>query len=134
MIVADLNLMVYLFVPGPSTAAAEQVLVRDPVWIAPPIYRYELLNVMATHVRRGELTLDQATRVVDEIAQTVQTAADPERRPVLELSISTRVATYDCEYVVLARSLGIRVVTADREMLSAFPDSAIGIAEFAAGR
>ena len=50
MIVADVNLPVYLFVSGSYTHLAKQVLGRDPHWLVPPFYRYELLNVMATHV------------------------------------------------------------------------------------
>ena len=32
---------------------------------------------------------------------------------VLRLSVTSRIATYDCQYVVLARRLGVRLVTAD---------------------
>lgn len=67
MIAADVNLLVYLFVPGPHTAVAAQSLVRDPVWVVPPVYAYEVLNVMATHVRKGEFDVAHALQVVRQI-------------------------------------------------------------------
>jgi predicted nucleic acid-binding protein len=126
--------VVYLFVPGPFTEFAEKTLLRDSVWLAPPLHRYELLNVMATHVRKAELTLPQALIVLSEIARTVEVVPDADQNAVLEASIKSRIATYDCEYVVLARSLGLRVVTADQKMITAFAGVAIGIADFAARR
>ena len=133
MIVADVNLLVYLFVRGPWTSFAEAALVRDPVWVTPPLYRYELLNVMATNIRAGVLTIDQAKRIMEEIERTVRVVADPDRTEVLRTSVASRLATFDCEYVVLAGTLGTRIVTADKGILSRFRDNAISIEDFAAG-
>jgi predicted nucleic acid-binding protein len=44
---------------------------------------------------------------------------------VLELAVSSGCSTYDCEFVVLARNLAIKLVTMDRKVLDAFPDLAV---------
>ena len=134
MIVADTNLLVYLFVPGPHTTAASQVLLRDPAWVAPRVHAYELLNVMATHIRKGDFDIGQALRIIEQVQLTVQVFADPDREQVLRSSVAESIGSYDCEFVELARNLGTRVVTADAKMLKAFPDLVISINDFAAGK
>ena len=127
MIVADTNLIVYLFVPGPHTAAASESFKRDPEWVVPPVYAYELLNVMSTHVRTGRLDAQKAMEVVQQATRTVQVRPDPNREDVLKASVSAGVGSYDCEFVVLARSLGTRVVTADAKMLKSFGGDTVSI-------
>lgn len=134
MIVADVNLPIYLFVNGSFTSLAAQVLARDPFWVIPPCYRYELLNVVATHVRKNEFDVAEALRVMREIARTVEVKNDPDRAEVLRLSVVSRIATYDCEYVALAGELGTRVVTNDQKMMQAFPGITVSMEDFAAGK
>ena len=66
MIVVDTNLLVYLYVQGQRTAEAEAVLLRDPVWAAPVLWRSEFRNVLAGLVRRRALGLEDAARIVSE--------------------------------------------------------------------
>jgi len=66
VIVADTNLLVYLYVRGQRTAQAEAVLVRDPVWVAPLLWRSEFRNTLAGLVRRREIDLDDAIRIAHE--------------------------------------------------------------------
>jgi hypothetical protein len=40
---------------------------------------------------------------------------------------------YDCEFVVLARDLDIKLVTLDRQILKCFPGTAIALSEFRPG-
>ena len=134
MIVADVNLLVYLLVDGDFTAAAEQAYRRDRRWVAPRAHRFELLNVLATHVRAGSVPLDDADALWRRAFRLVSTPWDVEPMDVLRLSVQSRTATYDCEYVVLARQRRLKVVTNDGGMLARFPDVAVSIADFAAGR
>jgi len=43
---------------------------------------------------------------------------------------SSRSSAYDCEFVALARELGISPVTTDSQILSAFPETAVSLAGF----
>jgi len=133
VIVADTNLQIYLYVRGQRTLQAEAVLVRDPVWAAPLLWRSEFRNTLAGLVRRREIALDDAIRI----------AYDAERRmaggeysvasqQVLQLTIPSRCSAYDCEFVALAQDLGVPFVTADREVLGAFPSTAVSLTDFIA--
>jgi len=134
VIVADTNLLVYLFVPGPHTSAALKCLERDSEWLAPPVYAYEVLNVMSTHVRTGRVDFRKAMEVLDQISRTVQVRPDPDREEVLKASVSAAVGSYDCEFIVLAKSPVTRVVTADTKMLRVFGGVAVSIDDFAVGK
>ena len=133
MIVADTNLIVYLLVAGPFSADAQGAFDRDGVWIAPTVWRHEMLNVLATSVRGKTL---ERGRAVDAWIHAPAFVKDAEVNPldVLDLSVETKFATFDCYYVALARKLGCRVVTADQKMLKEFPDVTVSIRDFAAGQ
>ena len=51
--------------------------------------------------------------------------APVDSREVLELAQRSGCSTYDCEYVVLAAALGVRLVTSDKAVLKAFPSVAV---------
>ena len=53
MIVAGTNLIVCRAIPSPYTAAAERLLLRDPEWVAPDLWRSEFRNVLALYLRKG---------------------------------------------------------------------------------
>jgi len=48
-------------------------------------------------------------------------------RKILELVRDSNCSACDCEFVALAKSLNTHVVTADKKILQAFPDTAIPI-------
>ena len=52
MIVADTNLIVYLFITGDQTPLAQKVLEKDPNWIVPVLWQSEFRNVLAAYIRQ----------------------------------------------------------------------------------
>jgi predicted nucleic acid-binding protein len=132
MIVADTNLVAYLLIAGPFTEAAQATLLRDKDWVAPPLWRHEFLNILATSVRAGKLSEIDAMATLGEAPLYVRSVDHEQPMEVLSLSVASRIATYDCEFVILARRLSTRLVTADKELLRAFPDVAISPEQFAA--
>lgn len=132
MIVADTNLIAYLLIRSEPTPVAQEVLRKDPVWAAPLLWRSEFRNVLALYLRRGHLTLVDALQYMQE-AEALLRGREYEvpSPPVLELSQQSGCTAYDCEFVHLARELGVSLVTSDRTVLRTFPDLAISIQDFA---
>ena len=132
MIVSDANLLVYLFVRGQWTGRAEQVAARDPLWAAPFLWRSEFRNALAGLVRSRVLPMDQTLMIVEEterwMAGREYTVPSDQ---VLRLAASSGCSAYDCEYVALAQDLGVPLVTSDRQLLKAFPGTALAPATFA---
>ena len=133
MIVADTNLIAYLFLTGEHTATAEEVFGRDPEWAVPILWRSEFRSVLAHYLRRGQLGYDDALRIYEAAEMVVEgrefTPAAPR---ILELIGESTCSAYDCEFVALAEDLGVRLVTSDRQLLAAFPSVARSPAEFLA--
>lgn len=67
MIVADTNLIVYLVMPSPYTEAAERLLIRDPDWVVPFLWRSEFRNVLSLYLRKGLIRFDQALAIQAEM-------------------------------------------------------------------
>jgi predicted nucleic acid-binding protein len=130
MIVADTNLIVYLFITGDQTSLAQKVLDKDPQWIVPPLWQSEFRNVLAAYLRRG-MTLPQARQIMDNAMRTLENRqVVPSTDEILQLITESECTAYDCEFVALARQLNIPVVTADKQLLKQFPDCAISLEEF----
>lgn len=132
MIVADTNLIAYLLIEGDHTPAAEAVMWKDAVWAAPRLWRSEFCNVLALYLRQGHLTLTEAQSHVDVADALIgRHAYDVPPGPVLELVFRSGCSAYDAEFVYLATSLQIPLVTSDRKLLGAFPSVAIAPEGFA---
>lgn len=130
MIVADTNLIVYLFIAGDQTSLAQKVLRKDPQWIVPPLWQSEFRNVLAAYIRRG-MTLAQASQLMEDALQTLQERQIlPSNEEVFALITETDCTAYDCEFVALARQLSIKLVTADKQLLEQFPDCTVSLEEF----
>ena len=131
MIVTDTNLLVYLYIRGQRTAQAEAVLVRDPAWIAPLLWRSEFRNTLAGLVHRRDVDLDDAVRIAHDAERRMGGAEfSVASQLVLQLAIRSRCSAYDCEFVALAQDLRVPFVTADRQVLVAFPSTAVSPTDF----
>lgn len=53
MIVVDTNVIAYLMINGEFTDRAKKVFMKDPEWVAPVLWKYEFLNILATLVNTG---------------------------------------------------------------------------------
>lgn len=126
MIVADTNLLVYLYITGQRTEEAEAVLRKDPAWAAPLPWRSEFRNTLIGLERHQEIHIDDVLTIVAEAEQWM---AGREytvvSQQVLQLAKGSNCSAYDCEFVSLAKNLGVVLVTADRQILRAFPQVAM---------
>lgn len=122
MIVVDTNVLAYLLLPGPKTSLAEALLLDHPQWAAPPLWRSEWRNVLATYLRRDLLNLPAALALMEKAEAILSAHEQPvSSEQVLALASSSRCSAYDCEFVAAAQQLGVPLVTEDQKILAAFP-------------
>lgn len=124
MIVADTNVIAYLALPSPYTEAAERLLVREPEWVAPLLWRSEFRNVLALYLRKGLIRFEQSLEIQAEMESLFQGREyEVASLEVLSLVNQSECSAYDCEFVALAKGLGVRLVTMDRKLVSSFPET-----------
>ena len=134
MIVVDTNVIAYLLLPGDQTEAARRTFARDPAWAAPALWRSELRNVLASYLRQQHLPLADAVAVQAEAeALLVGREYAVESAEVLALVNASGRSAYDCEFVAVAQSLGVPLVTSDRQLLGSFPGVAVALGVYGAG-
>jgi predicted nucleic acid-binding protein len=128
VIAVDTNVIAYLLLPGPYSAAADQLRAMDADWVAPPLWRSELRNVMNMARRASQLDLPAALSLLD-LADEVMRRADvlPDPRRVMQLAEFSGCTTYDCEFVEVAERRGLPLYTVDKKLLAAFPTLARGL-------
>jgi predicted nucleic acid-binding protein len=122
LIVVDTNVLAYLLLPGPKTSLAEALLLDHPQWAAPPLWRSEWRNLLATYLRRDLLNLPAALALMEKAEAILSAHEQPvSSEQVLALASSSRCSAYDCEFVAAAQQLGVPLVTEDQKILAAFP-------------
>ena len=126
VIVVDTNLVAYFLIPGDRTPLADAAFEKDPDWAVPALWRSEFRNVLALHVRQGLLTLERALEIGAEGEDLLDGSEYPVATPqVLHLAVASRRSAYDCEFIALARELGVPLVTSDRRLAAAFAPTAV---------
>ena len=131
MIVADANLIVYRFLEGAMTERARRVAERDDDWVVPPLWRHEFANVLRLNVAEAGLVVGEALAIYAEAdALLSERERDVDITDALRLAAEHSVSVYDAEYVVLARSLHVPLVTEDQELQRKFPAHAVSMRRF----
>jgi predicted nucleic acid-binding protein len=131
MIVVDTNLISYLYVTSGRSSQAEKALRKDAHWAAPLLWRSELRNVMTRYVRKRLLSLEDAQQIMQEATKLMEGREyEVTSFQVLNLAAASNCTAYDCEFVALAKDLGVPLVTADRQILDQFPDVALSLETF----
>ena len=133
MIVVDTNVIHYCWVRGQNTELAQAVRRRDPDWHAPFLWRSELRNILTAYLRRGLLSrpqIDSILRATDHaLAGNSHFVSDSS---VLDVVEACTLTAYDAEFVSLAKTLSVPLVTADKAVLKAFPEIALTMDAFLA--
>lgn len=134
MIAVDTNVVVYLFIEGELTAAARALREADPHWRLPPPWQHEYLNVLAAYVRSGGTDIATAR---DLWRTAVHLLADGEcavnMEEALDLAVTHGISAYDAQFVALAQTLRVNLITEDRRLLKRFEGLAIPLSSFARG-
>lgn len=128
MIVVDVNVIAYFWIPGEMTACAETALERYPRWVAPFLWRSEFRNILAGYLRRGTLTTAQMAKCLAGAEAQMHGCEYlvPSDHVMRLVGMSTCTA-YDCEYAALAEDLNVKLLTSDKQLLTDFPGLTISL-------
>lgn len=131
MIVADTNTIAYLYINSEKSTQAEQLLMREPRWIAPSLWKSEFRNVLALYLRKNILTFDEILMISQQAESLMlENEYEVSSIQILHLVNTSICSAYDCEFVALAKLLDIPLITSDKKIINAFPGIAQTIHDF----
>jgi len=131
MIVVDTNIIGYLYLNSNRSEQAEKALLKDAEWAAPILWRSELRNVLAQYLRREILSFEDVVRIMGEATRLMNGKEyEVASMDVLQLVRESTCSAYDCEFIALAKSLKVPLVTVDKQILRKFPQETIALEEF----
>lgn len=135
MIVADSNVLAYLWLPGEHTDAARAVWDQDPDWHVPVLWRAEMRSILVGYLRRKSMDVADIGMAMSAMEQSLRPSEhDVNSGAVFDAAQRSNCSAYDCEFVALAEALAAPLVTEDRQILAAFPQRAVRMADFVARR
>ena len=133
MIVADSNLIAYLHLPGPKAGVADAVLMKDSEWWVPPLWKSEFRSILFAYVRMQGMDIATAeahwAEAMDHLGTTQR---EPDPVSVRTKALDSGLSAYNAEFVVLAKELGVRLVTFDQQVLCAFSNVPTSSEDFVA--
>jgi len=133
MIVADTNVIAYLFINGDHTSQAKKLLKIDQEWMAPVLWKSEFRNILALYIRKGLLSFENSILLLNEVENFMNdheydvSSTDVSSTDVMSLISKSNCSAYDCEYVALAESLNTKLYTSDKKLIREFPDTVVSL-------
>ena len=125
MIVADTNLIAACVLESKATSAALALRERDSDWRVPRLWRYEMVNILATMIKVKRLSRNDAESIYRQLLGVLRACEkDPASSEVLSLVEEYGISGYDAQFVALARELGVKLYTQDKELLKKLPEVA----------
>ncbi len=119
--VLDASLTMEWFSSGASAnAVAKRGLFEDRVAVVPHLWRFEVMNVLATWRRRGDISSAQGTRILNS-ALTLPFAVIDEgnAEAVVELANAHGLSAYDATYLRVAIVTGEPLASLDQKLINA---------------
>jgi len=131
MIVADTNTIAYLYLPTAQTDDVVSLLHKDPHWVAPLLWRSEFRNILALYLRKDIIDLSTAIAMQSQAEQQLaENEYTVNSMDVLALASESGCSAYDCEFVSLAKSLSLKLITGDKKLVQLFPGIAMTAGDY----
>jgi predicted nucleic acid-binding protein len=131
MIVVDTNIIAYLWFPTEFSNLAEQLLEKDDHWVSVPLWKSELRNVCLSFVKQGFVSFAEAITTMTHAEEFMsKNEYNVSSFAVLNHAHQTKCTAYDCEFVSLAESLKVPLITKDKEVLKKFPRIATSLEKY----
>lgn len=122
MVAVDCNVIAHLLLEGEQTPRARALLGLDADWHSEALLMIELTNLLATAMRVRKLALDDAVIAVTQAQGVIEPGLHSASHfEALSLASKYGVSAYDARYLVVARDLGVRLVTEDVRLRDAAP-------------
>ena len=128
-VVVDTNVLAYYWLPGARTEEAVALRRTTSDWYVPKLWRSEFRNVLAGFLRRKVMGPDTAKGLIRTVeAELADFECEIDSVTVMDLVSRSGCSAYDCEFVALAKSMDVPLVTEDRAIRRDFPGIAVGMA------
>ncbi|MBU2644892.1 type II toxin-antitoxin system VapC family toxin [bacterium] len=128
MIVVDTNIISYLLIPNEKyNQSATDLLEKDTSWIAPYLWHYEFLSVLALYLRKSVIDVNQSRELYKKACEIVESRKLSDAADVLNLTAECSLSAYDCSYVALAKETRLPLITEDKKILSEFSEVALNL-------
>ena len=130
MIVVDASVMAFLLIDGELTDAVRELHRIDPDWVTPPILNHEMLNILAAvgSAEGNSAAMEGVWRDVRALVASRQQVPDPVRS--LRLGVELGISGNEAQYLCLADSLGLPLITQEKNLLQAAPERAVSVLDY----
>ena len=123
--VVDTNIVAYFYISGEKSLQAEQLLTFDSLWNAPILWRSEFRSVLMLYIGQDHLSIEDAQSIMNEAEDFLSgNEYEVNSFEIFDLVSSSNCSAYDCEFVALAKRLGLDSYTSDKKVLKEFPEIA----------
>lgn len=131
MIVVDANILVYSIINFPKTHLTKLLRSKDSDWRFPTLWEYEFGNAMVSMARQKEITPQEAYRAMEEARSLFIPGEMPvDGNVVFRLALERKLTFYDAQYLALAQTLGVPLVTEDTALRKSGAGMAVDMEEF----
>jgi len=130
MIVVDASVVAFLLIDGELTDAVRKLHRIDPDWVTPPILNHEMLNILAAvgSAEGNSAAMEGVWRDVRALVASRQQVPDPVRS--LRLGVELGISGNEAQYLCLADSLGLPLITQEKNLLQAAPQRAVSVLDY----
>ncbi len=121
MVVVDTNILAYLLIAGDRTKEAQALYAQDSDWHSEAFVLIEFCNIVATYQRMGDLSRNQAERLLKEAETCMRNLTNVPHIAALRTAQQFTVSAYDARFLAVAENQGTKLVTEDAKLLAAAP-------------
>lgn len=131
MIVIDANILIYALIECDNSHWIPQLRAKDADWRTTGLCLHETLNVLATYQRRRLLTLAQCRELLGHANRFIDVAqCEVDMEAALSAAATYGITGYDAQYVALAKSMAVPLITEDRKLREAVPGVGVSMQDF----
>lgn len=130
MIAVDASVVAFLIIDGELTEAVRELYRIDPDWVTPPILNHEMLNILAAvgSAEGNSVAMEGVWRDVRALVASRQQVPDPVRS--LRLAVKLGITGNEAQYLCLADSLGLPLITQEKKLLRSAPERAVSVLDY----